>query len=102
MTYTVKCRDVPRNLKRGGGGGAQFSVSVFTENIGEDQKKKVFTSFDVQFTPHPPKSSEDQEKGHRVLRCPVSTVALTGDISQLIFQWGRGGADPAAPPWVRP
>ena len=37
-------RDVPRNLKKEG-------VAVSTENIGEDQKKKVFSSFDVQFTP---------------------------------------------------
>ena len=45
---------MPKNLKRGR--GAQFPVSVSTENIGEDQKK-----------------------GHRVLRRPVSTVPLTGD-----------------------
>ena len=45
-------RGVLRNLKRR---GSQFPVSVSTENIGKDQKK-----------------------GHRVLRCPVSTVPLTG------------------------
>ena len=45
---------MPRNLKRGRG-----AVSVSAENVGEDQKKKVFTCFNVQFTP---KSSEDQKK----------------------------------------
>ena len=49
---------------------------------------------------YPPKSSEDQKKGQRVLRCPVSTVSLTADIyiSLYFSVSGGGGHDPRAPP----
>ena len=76
-------------------------------------KKKVFTSFDVQFTLqnkvkaknglyvfcrpiYPPKSSEDQKKGQRVLRCSVSSVSLTANI-RLNFCGGEG-RDSSGPP----
>ena len=49
---------------------------------------------DVQFTTQ--NEVKTKKKGHRVLRCPVSNVPLTGEIYQLIFQRG-GGADPADP-----
>ena len=83
---------MPRNLERGG--GAIFCLHVSTENIGEDQKKGVQV---LRRPIYPPKSSEDQKKGQRVLRCPVSTVSLTADIYQVIFQrWGSH--NPSAPP----
>ena len=41
------------------GGGAQCPVSVFTENIGEVQKKGLHV---VRRPIYPPKSSEDQKK----------------------------------------
>ena len=88
--YRVNAKSVPRNLK----GGGQFPVSVSTENIGEDQKKR---SSRLSSSNLPPKSSEDQNKKKRStrsqnLRCPVS---LTAHICQLIFQ--RGSATPAPP-----
>ena len=94
---------MPRNLKRGG----RHFLFPFPLKISVKTKKKVFTSFDVQFTPKitsrlsssnlPPKSSKDQKKGQRVLRCPVSTVSLTADMYKLIFQQGGRGTTPAAP-----
>ena len=68
-------RSVPRYLKRGG----RNFLFPFPLKISVKTKKKVFTSFDVQFTPqnqvktkkglhvfcrpiYPPKSSEDQKK----------------------------------------
>ena len=115
---TCHIRGVPGNLKRG---RPQFPVFVSTENVGEDQKKGLFvfrrpiypqnqmktkkkTDLHVFCRPIlPPKSSEDQnkKKGQRVLRCPVSTVSLTANIYQLIFQ-RRGGVTPAAPPLDTP
>ena len=59
-----------QNLKRG---AAIFCSHVSTENIGEDQRK-----------------------GERELKCSVSTVSLTADMYQIIFQ--RGGRDPSGPP----
>ena len=44
-------------------------------------------SSDVQFTPQ---NQVKIKKGQRVLRCPVSTVSLTADIYQLIFERGGG------------
>ena len=72
--------------------GDRSYLFPFLLKIGEDQKK-VFTSSDVQFTPL--NLVKTKKKVHRVLRCPVFTVPLTGDIYQLIFQRG-GDADPAA------
>ena len=61
--------------------GPQFPVFVYSENIGEDQKKKGLHVFPRPI--YPPKSSEDQKlkkKGQRVLRCSVS---LTADIYHI-------------------
>ena len=59
-------------------GGPQYPVSVSTENISEDQNKKK----GLHVTSNLPLiiKSRPNEKGYRVLRCPVSTVPLTGDI----------------------
>ena len=91
-------RGVPRNLKRGG--GAQFLVYSFPLKISVKTKKKGLHVFRRRI--YPPKSSEDQKKGQRVLRCPVSTVSLTADLYQLISQRGGGGCDPSGSPWIRP
>ena len=53
-------------------------------------------SFVVQFTPQNQVKTEEK-KSHRVLRCSVSTVPLTADIYQLIFQ-REGGRDPSDSP----
>ena len=86
-------RGVPRNLKRG---GRNFLFPLPLKISVKTKKKKNFTSSNVQFTPQ---NQLKKKKGHRVLRCPVSTVPLTGDIYQLIYQ--RGGAR-TQPTWVRP
>ena len=68
-------------------GGRNFLFTRLTK------KKKGLHVF--QRPIFPPKSSEDQKKkGQRVLRCPVSTVLLTVDIYQLMFQRGGRGPPP--------
>ena len=92
VIYNYRRRGVPRNLKRR---GPQFSDSISTENIGENQeKKKVFTSFVVQFTSPKIKWRPKKKRSTRpqMSWCPVSTVLLTADIGyQHIFQRGGGG-----------
>ena len=92
-------------------GGPQFSVFVSAKNIGQDQKKGLHVFGRPIYSPkssedqikkgllvfrrsiYPPKSSDNppRKTGRCVLRCPVSTVLLTGDIYQLMFQRKRGG-----------
>ena len=66
-------------------GAAIFYLHLSTENI---------ASSDVQFIPQ---NQVKTKKGQRVLTCPVSTVPLTADIYQPIFQRGEGGRDLSAP-----
>ena len=95
-TYIQKLQrfgGVPRNLKRGG----RNFLFPFSLKISVKTKKKSLHVFRRPI--YPPKSSEDQKKGHRILRCLVLTVSLTGDIYQLtVYFSGEGGAaTPAAP-----
>ena len=99
---------MPKILERGGGGGGGGgcnSLFPFPLKILVKTKKK---GLHVCRRPiYLPKSSENQKIGDCVLRCPVFTVLLTGDIYQLIgiFQRGRGGGwsvDSAVPPGYPP
>ena len=68
-------------------GGPQFPVHVSTENIDEEQKKKIFSSSDVQFTSK--KSSEDQKK--RSTRPQMSCFHYFADC-RYISEWYRASA----------
>ena len=63
---------------------------MYIPKSSEDQKKGIHV---FRRPLYPPKSIENQKsKGQRGLRCPVSTVSLTADMYQLIFQRKGGGA----------
>ena len=74
---------------------------MYIPKSSEDQKKGLHV---FRRPLYPPKSSENQKrKGQRGLRCTVSTVSLTADMYQLIFQRkGGGGGGGAGAPALSP
>ena len=84
------------------GGGRNLKPSVFRPKASEEQKKKVNTSADVQFSG--PKSSEEQkEEKKRVITpsdCPLYVYHLY--TTKVLCICLRGVAAPAPPPLDTP
>ena len=92
-TNIAMYKGVPRNLTR----GAAISCFVSTENIGEDQKKKkkVFTSFVVQFTSQNQVQTKKKKKG--LTRSQVSCFHCFADC-RCISAYISAGVTTAVPP----
>ena len=82
FTLTIAIRGVIRKLKRGGGRSFLFP---FPLKIPVKTKKKGLSLLSSSNLPPRIKLSP-KKTGHRVLGCPVSAEALTGDI--YLFQQG--------------
>ena len=85
----IPFRGVPKNLKKG---GRNFLYS-FSLKISVKTKKKVFTSFDVQFIP------QNRVKTKK----KIFTVLLTADIRYISAYISAGrGATPVPPGYALP